>query len=102
MKSASPIFLCLVLLVISPCCPGQSAESNEGPSIEERIDQILDFHWKDTAEAPAFARWQFSLHFECIRTERWPLNFGHALGIIASPGSTVAVYFFPFAVDFVT
>ena len=42
MKSASPIFLCLVLLVISPCCPGQSAESNEGPSIEERIDQILD------------------------------------------------------------
>ena len=42
MKSASPIFLCLVLLVISPCCPGQSAASNEGPSIEERIDQILD------------------------------------------------------------
>ncbi len=42
MKSALPIFLCVFQLVISPCCPGQSAKSEEGLSIEERIDQILD------------------------------------------------------------
>lgn len=42
MKSAIPIFLCVFQLVISPCCPGQSAKSEEGLSIEERIDQILD------------------------------------------------------------
>lgn len=42
MRSVIPIFLCVFQLVISPCCPGQSAKSEEGLSIEERIDQILD------------------------------------------------------------
>ena len=42
MRSAIPLFLCAFQLVISPCCPGQSAETPESPSLEERIDQILD------------------------------------------------------------
>lgn len=58
-----------------------------------RIDHVLDFWFPDVATAPAFVRWKFILHFECIRTVRWPFNFGHALGIIASPGTTVRAFF---------
>ncbi|CAJ1355481.1 unnamed protein product [Effrenium voratum] len=58
-----------------------------------RIDHVLDFWFPDVATAPAFVRWKFVLHFECIRTARWPYNFGHALGVIASPGSTVRAFF---------
>ncbi|CAK9045763.1 Ankyrin repeat and KH domain-containing protein mask (Multiple ankyrin repeat single KH domain-containing protein) [Durusdinium trenchii] len=58
-----------------------------------RIDHVLDFWFPDVTFAPAFVRWKFILHFECIRTARWPYNFGHALGIIASPGSEVRAFF---------
>ena len=42
MRSVIPLFLCIFQLVISPCCPGQSAENNESQSTEERVDQILE------------------------------------------------------------
>ncbi|CAE8588723.1 unnamed protein product, partial [Polarella glacialis] len=58
-----------------------------------RVDHKLDFYWDDLAHAPAFARWQFTLHFECIRTARWPYNFAHALGIVSSPGTEVKIFF---------
>ena len=58
-----------------------------------RIDHVLDFWFPDVTTAPAFVRWKFILHFECIRTARWPYNFGHALGVIASPGTTVRAFF---------
>ncbi|CAE7731610.1 wif1 [Symbiodinium sp. CCMP2592] len=66
--------------------------SPQQPDIS-RVDHTLNFWFPDVATAPAFVRWKFILHFACIRTERWPFNFGHALGIIASPGSEVRAFF---------
>ncbi|CAE7464572.1 wif1, partial [Symbiodinium pilosum] len=66
--------------------------SPQQPDIS-RVDHVLDFWFPDVTTAPAFVRWKFILHFACIRTERWPFNFGHALGIIASPGSEVRAFF---------
>merc|ERR1719454_973452 len=53
----------------------------------------MQYHWDDVADAPAFARWKFHLHFGCIRSERWPTAFGHGVGFVVSPGTTVRVWF---------
>lgn len=58
-----------------------------------RVDHVLDFNWTDISEAPSFARWRFHVHFECIRSEKWPYAFGHAVGISVPPGSTIKMWF---------
>eukprot|EP00971_Amphidinium_carterae_P038629 759299-Amphidinium_carterae.1 len=71
-----------------------SAYSHRNPLPDiTRVEPMLDFHWNNPQLAPAYAKWEFILHFECLRNRGLGIgitNFSLAFGVLASPGATIS------------